>query len=104
MVEESKKLLSGWKYPIYTNTLEAKIVNLLVREGVPRELVRDESTDNKNINRFDFLATLNPPSEKPPHIEDRVIIFKITDVQWSKDGTVRLSTERVLTIPLTEKS
>jgi hypothetical protein len=100
MVEESKKLLRGWKHPLYMPQWILKndnIVNVLEEEGVPRNLMCEY--DNSKLEAFDFVGNVLP------HQPDEFEISMITNLQRSGDGTLQgYSSHNITTIPLTKEA
>lgn len=102
MVDELRKLLKGWKYPIYyiptqSSELDSKIVNVLAEEGIPINLIH--KLDINKVELLDFLAYVD--SYKHP---SELIISVVSNVIPSNSG--KLTAYRdvpIRTLPFTKE-
>jgi hypothetical protein len=85
MLDESLKLLKGWKYPLFVNNLFVKapeLIETLVEHGVPRELIRVRKRDE--TEPFDFIAVMKPN----PKDYDEIVIFMIHSQERDELGRI----------------
>lgn len=72
LVEDSKKLLIGWKYPLYYGHYSQEKTEQIIKvltEGVPRECLK--RLDPKTMQNCDFIASIN--IRQPDEIEIEMV-------------------------------
>jgi hypothetical protein len=85
VLDESMKLLKGWKHPLFVRDLffrAPELIDTLVDHGVPRELIRD--SDKDETEPFDFIAVMRPN----PKDYDEIVIFLILSQDRDEEGRI----------------